>query len=271
MIMEYITSRFESVAEFSGYLSKGETQPYFKDDPSSQDEDRPTWHGTKSYAEADRLFKCGDTETKRRIETAAGGAAKLSSFGVATQTSRVRAMTGYKVSIGAYLSGSPKCFIKRAKVERMGRTATIVFNLTYPCYVDVQDMAKTAACLVKAVLRTERERGIKFNVYVTFCTRSSGTTAISLVKVKSSSQWFNLNTMAYSLANPSMLRRHFFRWLEVTPNIPYGFVSGYGNIVSEKDKIGQAINAAGVKYDYILDGYTMLGKTPEQIHDIINS
>lgn len=267
--MRYITQKFESVAAFSGYLLSGKTQPYFEGHEASQSTERPRWYGTASFEDADNLFKCGDLETKKRIESAAGGAMQLKSFANVERITNQRATYGHKVSMGAYIAGSPKCFVRRVKDNVKGRTATIVYNLTYNCGVDTEEMARVAANLIKAVLVTERQRGIKFNLYIAFATVESGTIVANFVKVKSSSQWLNLNTMAYSLANPSMLRRHFFRCLEVTPNVPSSFVGGYGYVVTGRDFEG-AIANVGIKADCIMSGETMLHKTSEEIKTILN-
>ena len=49
------------------------------------------------------------------------------------------------------------------------------------------------------------------------------------VRVKSANEKLNVSKLAFPLVHPSMLRRLFFRFVEVYPNVTKKFVGGYGH------------------------------------------
>ena len=49
------------------------------------------------------------------------------------------------------------------------------------------------------------------------------------VRIKSANEKLNVSKLAFPLVHPSMLRRLFFRFIEVYPNVTKSFVSGYGS------------------------------------------
>lgn len=53
-----------------------------------------------------------------------------------------------------------------------------------------------------------------------------------VVQIKHSSEKLNIAKLAFPLANPSMLRRFNFRWMEQIPNLNSGF-SGYGYSITK--------------------------------------
>ena len=49
------------------------------------------------------------------------------------------------------------------------------------------------------------------------------------VRIKSANEKMNISKLAFPLVHPSMLRRLFFRFIEVYPNVTKPFTSGYGH------------------------------------------
>ena len=49
------------------------------------------------------------------------------------------------------------------------------------------------------------------------------------VRIKSANEKLNVSKLAFPLVHPSMLRRLFFRFIEVYPHVTKSFVSGYGS------------------------------------------
>ena len=49
------------------------------------------------------------------------------------------------------------------------------------------------------------------------------------VRIKSANEKLNVSKLAFPLVHPSMLRRLFFRFIEVYPHITESFVYGYGS------------------------------------------
>lgn len=224
--------QFKSVGAFSAYLAQGETQPAFINDPSSQRiyKDRRNkscrqFYGTLNYDEADCLFKTGDKKSMEKLQAATS--TKLSAAGTGRTTEIVWGYSGTRPSISRYFAGNPRCMMQVRKKAIIGRVISVMYELNIPWYIDAKDIADTSAKLVQAILNIEKS-GIKVNLYVAWLSYEDEDICGAVVKIKDSAQRFNLLGMAYSLIHPSMLRRHFFRWLEVTPGIPKIFSNRYG-------------------------------------------
>jgi hypothetical protein len=56
------------------------------------------------------------------------------------------------------------------------------------------------------------------------------------VRIKSATEKLNVSKIAFPLVHPSMLRRLFFRYIEVYPNVTKSFVFGYGRPLNEELK-----------------------------------
>ena len=48
------------------------------------------------------------------------------------------------------------------------------------------------------------------------------------MRIKSANERLNINKLSFPLVHPSMLRRLFFRFVEVHPGVPRSFIRGYG-------------------------------------------
>ena len=55
------------------------------------------------------------------------------------------------------------------------------------------------------------------------------------VRIKSANERLNINKLSFPLVHPSMLRRLFFRFVEVHPGVPRSFVRGYGMPLQPED------------------------------------
>lgn len=263
--------QFKSVGAFSAYLAQGETQPAFKSNPSSQrlfenrrSRDCREFYNTLNYDEADCLFKTGDKKSMEKLQAATS--TKLSAAGTGRTTEIVWGYSGTRPSVSRYFAGNPRCMMQVKKKVTIGRVMSVIYELNIPAYIDATTIADTSAKLVQAILNIEKS-GIKINMYVSSLSYKEGTDIYgAVVKIKDSAQRFNLLGMAYSLIHPSMLRRHFFRWLEVTPGIPGSFAFGYGRCVKHE----QLINATKfMRPDSAICFSDVHNKSVEEIEKII--
>lgn len=81
------------------------------------------------------------------------------------------------------------------------------------------------------IIKKLEAQGYRCNLNIVF-----GTTAgypsrqfVVKVRIKSANEKLNVSKLAFPLVHPSMLRRLFFRFIEVYPNITDAFVGGYGS------------------------------------------
>lgn len=249
---------FASLAAFSGHLANGVCTQHFKSEEASQKED--SFHidftGTINFSSADSLMTCGDKESASKIKEKAGG--KMTPMPSGQRTKYKRDFVGCKPNVAAYNMGLPKQMFRRVKREVPHNIITIIIDSCVGAAYDTDTILKANVNIIRAILDLEKA-GVKVNLYASCLFYQKNTVAGPVVKIKDSNQPFNLLRMAYPLVHPSFLRRHAFRYLEITPGLSeidgkdYGFVFG-----KQKDKAIEAIKQAGIKFDAYLSTQTVI-------------
>ena len=104
--------------------------------------------------------------------------------------------------------------------------------------------------------------GYRCNLYagVSNC-KDSGDRAYMLTKVKTDREPLNIKKICFTIANPSMLRRIDFKWLEVNDFEKDFTHSGYGHY-DEKEKI-KTILKDNLKENFIVLNYVNDQGSPE--------
>ena len=259
--MNNLIKQFNSVASFVSYLDEGKTQPSFSEHSITNDFD---FTGTKSYPIANDLCKYGDEESRKLITEA--GETLTPSYGYKKTTKMDK--TGYLPMVGAYLTGRPNCMKRRVRQYVPKRVISVVYNACAPWYVAKSDMALASAKLLSAILRIENS-GVRVNLYLSDIGQSGGHDAGFIVKIKDSGQRLNILSMAYPMIHPSMHRRHFFRYLEVTEGMPTSFVHGYGCPVKETSTMQNVLRKADIKCDSCISMMELVEKKHISVDEII--
>ena len=102
------------------------------------------------------------------------------------------------------------------------------------------------------------------NLYVASisCMTSGGAAQGFILKIKDSGQYIDLLKTAYPLINPSFLRRHDFRFLEITPGVPYN--SNYGYVIMDEEKTKRIIGEAGIEGGILIEAQRLINATDRQ-------
>ena len=72
-------------------------------------------------------------------------------------------------------------------------------------------------------------------MFVAVGTEADCKQVICKVKIKGANERLNISKLSFPMVHPSMLRRLFFRFIEVHSEVTEGFVGGYGRPVSFTD------------------------------------
>lgn len=256
-----IVKQFKSVASFVSYLDEGKTQPSFSEESKLNDFE---FTGTKSYVIANNLCKYGDEESRKLLMDA--GETLTPSFSYVKKTKMDK--TGYLPMVGAYLTGRPNCMKRRVRQYVPKRVISVVYNACAPWYVEKADMALASAKLLSAILRIENS-GVRVNLYLSDIGQDAGDDVGFIVKVKDSGQRLNILTMAYPMIHPSMHRRHFFRFLEVTEGVNPEFRYGYGRPVKETSTMQRVLRKADIKCDACISMMELVEKKHISVDEII--
>lgn len=228
--------KFNTPFEMSQYIVTHDTTRGCKNffgsrDVSSHRTDRGDWYGTKDFAEADQLFKDGDTENAQRMV-----AASIAFENKNAQRTQRRGMSpavvGCLPNVPAAIQGLPVSMYHRQ--PQPGRP---VVHLDINCGVDwsieSETIIKAGAIILSTVNELERSgHSVEITIKcLSYYEREHFTTS---VVIKEAGQRFNAAQLAYCLVNPSFLRRHLFAVWERTINKKdyfrnYGRVSQSGN------------------------------------------
>jgi len=78
------------------------------------------------------------------------------------------------------------------------------------------------------IIKKLEAQGYRCNLNIVLGTSKGACKFYVKVRIKSANEKLNVSKLAFPLVHPSMLRRLFFRFVEVYPKITPNFVGGYG-------------------------------------------
>lgn len=116
-------------------------------------------------------------------------------------------------------------------VPKTGKTKvlTVAYNVSANSSVDANELRDVATQLVGAIMALEAG-GARVNLYV--CVEGKGKCSnqkwFVATKIKSAGQPLDTLKMCYPLINPSMFRRHYFKWIETRDGVASDIKMGYG-------------------------------------------
>lgn len=172
------------------------------------------WHGTASFDEA-KAIAFNWAEGVERIERVK---ARLSVKSQRTRKKIVAREAGPGVlSMGKFVAGHPQPYMNLEDDTRVakgrGKVVKVVVNITASAVVDTEVIERRGAAML-AMLAAMEQAGKRVELTivsaVTGTGRSSRSRSEMVVKVKSAQQKLNLNSVAFAVAHPSMLRRFMF-------------------------------------------------------------
>lgn len=181
------------------------------------------WSMTKDYDEAFSLLLKGWTCASEKMNKA------LKTLPQPAQIKRQRSVysvAGHSASVPRYLQGVPTNMISSVPDRRKQPVVVINRTVSYASRWTPEDMLEEGIKALQVVQAIEASnRNVKLNIV--WLTEDNGIRRGLKVTIKQPGERLNISKMAFPLANPSMLRRIFFKYLEVEPDMPFKFF-GYG-------------------------------------------
>lgn len=226
--MSVYFSDFKSIKDFVEYITKNPTTKYFAGFESSKESDNyksGSFYGTKNFNEALNLLVNGWSDVAEKMNLKLK--APLTSKEVTFKNKTFMDVCGYQCNVPAYLQGIPTNMFNTKRIKVPNKVITINKMIGYNCKTDKNVILEESIKALKIVKSIEAS-GIRVNLNVIFAGKKKSDYLISRVRIKSSTENFNISKMAFPMVHPSMLRRMFFRWVEVFPNTPKWFLGGYG-------------------------------------------
>lgn len=271
--MKDIEKKFDSITQFESYLSSRETTKTFEDAGSlkSQRTDNYYFSRTKDFSEANDFLLYGDRALAKKIEAAGVAKVRQNLSGHKYERKNFANVVGYMPHVPNFIAGVPLSMIDTKRVSKPIKQVSIVYNITTEGGTDALDMIDAAAKLLSAVMQIEAS-GIRCNLYtsvVSECSDRCKQQAAMIVKVKSSDKKLDVLKCSYPIVSPSMLRRHFFRFMEVTDNVHKTFCGGYGHVVYDKKQIRKHVENMGVKNAVIISFEDIRNKMTSDVKEYV--
>ena len=222
--------QFDSLQEFYKYICDTPFNDAFRWVSHSSVTGDKHWTKTESFDEAVQLFKNGwsDMATKlvQRLKV-------IESKTEPTMKPRNKLdVCGYQAIVPLYIQGVPNNMMNKKMVPVKQKVITLNKSLDYSGSVSSDKIIEESIKAMQIVKKLEAQ-GFRCNLNIAL-----GTTAgwgkeekqfIIKVRIKSANEKLNVSKLAFPLVHPSMLRRLFFRFIEVYPNVTKNFVGGYGH------------------------------------------
>jgi hypothetical protein len=224
------TFDFDSLAEF---LAEAEQPP--RDESlsnSSQDETRPEFHGSTSYAHALTMARYGWPEGLARMEQARAAVQVPDTMENLTPLP-VISEDGDEILVDRYLDGESDHFLAfpQAFTPRRGRIAAVVVNVGGSHKINPETYFRRGAAALAVVDALERA-GIRCEVRICQTARTSKKTYTFRATLKRPEDPLELDRMAFFLASQSVQRRFLFRLRERTANPSAWTKNGYGECLN---------------------------------------
>lgn len=252
--MKTIQKHFDSITEFNKYLCENETQPNFKGLECSKKEGNEDFRKTRTYEEANNLLLHGDKELAKKIEDAGVAKTRLKLKAQQTRRRLFSSVVGVAPNVPNALAGVPTSMISVKEIRCKTKVLNIFYNIAIDYTISSDAIIKLSAKFVSACMLLEAQ-GFRLNVSAGFvCRKTNKQNIACTVTIKSASQPFDVLKMVYPLAHPSMLRRHFLRFIEVTKSVSIDFVNNYGIPVKQEETIKEIINNRE-KFNAVLSFY----------------
>lgn len=236
---------------------------------------RASFTGTADYTTANDLLRDGDTNNANKLKAAAGNGLKAAN-GDGQKTRRVSAICGGAANVPAVLMGLPKSMIAQRKfIYKDTKVLNLVYNVAIHAGIDASEINRVSINLVNAIMGIEK-KGYRVNLYVSICAEQKGGRDTEycnmFVRIKDSGQYLDVKKMAYPLVNPSMLRRHYFRFLETSEGLKNtSWVYGYGTPVRDVAKIQEFAKKAGINAKKAVTFYQVQKKSAPEIMQFLLS
>ena len=182
---------------------------------------------TESFQEAVELFKNGWSDMASKLVQRLKVIENKTEPTMKPRTTL--SVCGYQAIVPLYLQGVPNNMVNKKMVPIKQKVITLNKSIDYSSGVNADTIIEESIKAMQIVKKLEAQ-GYRVNLNIVL-----GSTAgyqskqfIVKVRIKSANEKMNISKLAFPLVHPSMLRRLFFRFIEVYPNITKSFVNGYG-------------------------------------------
>lgn len=236
--MENYIKTFDNVCDFVKFIENNPLNKVFENHQISEkiDESKKLFD-TVDYDQAQKEIIHG---RKIELEQLTKEVNNLTTGYLKTEKRYQKSPAGGMVNIMAYNSGSPFC--RRRKVAKKVKSNIIVINYCANIHQGIKssDVCLNSAKLLSAInILTAKGYAIELNYLDISKSDKKGSQYIGAkIRLKKDKDKINLRNLSYTLCSSSMLRRHFFKFMENAPTtISKKFRTNYGLAIFNKNEI----------------------------------
>ena len=220
---------YDSLKEFYDYICETPFNDAFRWANHYSVTNTESFTKTKDFNEAVELFKHGWSDMASKLVQ------KLKVIESKTQPMmKPRSkldVCGYQAVVPLYLQGVPNSMINKKMTPVKQKVITINKSIDYGAITKADTIVDESIKAMQIIKKLEAQ-GFRCNLNIVlgstagFSSKSRG--FFIKIRIKSANEKMNVSKLAFPLVHPSMLRRLFFRFMEVYPNITKDFVGSYG-------------------------------------------
>lgn len=180
---------------------------------------------TRDFSEAVELFKNGWSDMATKLVQ------KLKVIESKTEPmmkpKNVLGVAGYQAIVPLYLQGVPNNMVTKKMTPVKQKVITLNKSIDYNGGVSTDQIIEESIKAMQIVKKLEAQ-GYRCNLNIVLGTKEPDKEIFIKIRIKSANEKLNVSKLAFPLIHPSMLRRLFFRFIEVYPHVTKSFVGGYG-------------------------------------------
>lgn len=233
-ISEIFYREFKSIFDFYKYISENDINKLYKGRTLMSVSEKEEFTGTKNFEEAVYLLKNGWKDMSIKVNKRLGKLENTS--GIVSKKRQMYDVVGYQVSVPRYLQGLPTSMINSKNIPVRQKVITINKLISYPVTTNKEHIIEESVKMLSAVKRIEQS-GVRCKINILMGSydeyRGKKHYEIAKVCVKSPMERMNISKLSFVLVHPSMLRRLYLRYIEVSKTVTRGF-KGYGYPISHR-------------------------------------
>lgn len=227
---KYITEviEYSSLSEFYDYIMNTPFNKTFEHHSHSSVTGSKEFTKTYTFEEAVGLLKNGWVDMSAKLTQKLNVADKNLKNGRRPRT--ILSVQGYQAVVPLYLNGCPQNMVNSKMVSVKQKIITLNKSVTYSALVTTRQIEDESVKAMQIVKRLESQ-GYRCNLNIVLGVFKGTRRFIVKVRIKNANEKLNVSKLAFPMVHPSMLRRLFFRFIEVYPKVTSVFSYGYGQPV----------------------------------------
>lgn len=254
-----VTREFKTISEFYKYITDTPINSVFSNKELASVSRGKNFTGTDSFEEATGLLLNGWSEMSN-ILTQKFKANSIS-CGQNFKQKNIYDVVGYQPCVPRYLQGVPTSMIRKVNVPVKNRVITITKSCSYSAKFETEQIVEESIKFLQLVRKIEQQ-GTKCNINIILGSGSGYHEEYVKVCIKNANERLNISKVSFPLVHPSMLRRIFLRYIEVSQTITSGYKRGYGFPITVREE--------KKKYSNVCKGEYLIPEVLEQDVNSIN-